>query len=630
MRRLALAIPLVAAIAVIAWWSFGREPGPANEPPPQAATTPVGPASDSAEPASTDVRSAQPAGDHLRVAGRIVDPLGEPISGCEVLLLPVADALLDPEPASALDRARTGPDGRFEVHGTVASRAVLVLQHPQFPPRTVELAARGTLDLGDVRLASALGCVALVRRAEDGGPVEGASVTLLPELVTAELANEPGRTTVERSARTGADGRALLYGVPPGGYRLRVTATGRASIERPYLQADSGPPHGFEIRLAAGHALSGRVVTPSGAAIADADVTIAPGPDVLGGSARTSTSGEFRLSGLPAGPVRVRVDAKDWSPVEVEAELPLAGPLVIRVTPAAELAGRVVDARTGAPIAGADVVATPADGFALVRGDRFVDASARTDDAGNFRIGGLPPGRFFVTASSERHAPARVGPLSAGPAPDQRPTLELEPAVVVHGRVLGASGRPVAGAEIEVMDPNDDGTEWAELVATAVHGPVPRAPATSAANGTFDVWANVTTQPSIRLRVRATGQATLLTGPIPIPEGVGAFRAGDLRMPAGHILAGVARDGQGRPLAGAAVCAEPVADPTAAPRQSVRTTTDAGGRFRFDALPAGPYDVFYYLPSTGNAASAADRRASTRTRVWLPQDGATALELAPR
>src|SRR5581483_11869655 len=70
---------------------------------------------------------------------------------------------------------------------------------------------------------------------------------------------------------------------------------------------------------------------------------------------------------------------------------------VVRLMPAAILAGRVAD-RDGEPVAGATVQAVRARGSGTA--ERYsVAASATTNDRGEYRIFGLPPGRYYLGSS---------------------------------------------------------------------------------------------------------------------------------------------------------------------------------------------------------------------------------------
>jgi Carboxypeptidase regulatory-like domain/TonB dependent receptor len=80
----------------------------------------------------------------------------------------------------------------------------------------------------------------------------------------------------------------------------------------------------------------------------------------------------------------------------IAACLLLAGPAAAQSTGA--ISGRIVDAQTARPVAGAVVIAT---GPALPGSE-----TARTDPAGEFEIGLLPPGAYALNVHADAHQPA--------------------------------------------------------------------------------------------------------------------------------------------------------------------------------------------------------------------------------
>ena len=115
--------------------------------------------------------------------------------------------------------------------------------------------------------------------------------------------------------------------------------------------------------------------------------------------------------------------------------------------PEAVLAGKVIDARDGAPIAGALVYVEPT-GFGVMRDDRHFTT---TDPAGRFTFTKLAGGGHRVTAvkdSSALHSAVGVV-LSAG----QTMTgliLRLDPYSTISG-IVRDSGTPVSGARLRAM-----------------------------------------------------------------------------------------------------------------------------------------------------------------------------------
>ena len=146
--------------------------------------------------------------------------------------------------------------------------------------------------------------------------------------------------------------------------------------------------------------------------------------------------------------------------------------------------GRVEDA-TGAPLAGAKVVAT---------NDRFVSlddterglpfgrrAEAETDASGRYELRVASAGFLKLGARAAGFAPYTDDDLTL-PADDvvELDPIVLEPGAILSGHVLDADRRPVAGAELVRLDPRDE-----DGVYFFGSGPAPVA--VTAADGTFRV-----------------------------------------------------------------------------------------------------------------------------------------------
>ncbi|MFZ0961250.1 MAG: carboxypeptidase-like regulatory domain-containing protein [Terriglobia bacterium] len=121
--------------------------------------------------------------------------------------------------------------------------------------------------------------------------------------------------------------------------------------------------------------------------------------------------------------------------------------------------GVVVKAGTGEPLRKATVQAFPAAN--RIEKEESQGGIAETDATGRFKIKGLPPGRYRLTAERNgfvvqwygQHTPAEPGAtviLSAGEKiPDV--TFQLIPAGVITGHVYDQDGEPVVYASVEAM-----------------------------------------------------------------------------------------------------------------------------------------------------------------------------------
>jgi hypothetical protein len=185
----------------------------------------------------------------------------------------------------------------------------------------------------------------------------------------------------------------------------------------------------------------------------------------------TDHDGSFTLSDLPAGEYRLTVSRVGFTPLVFGQRRPLEAPKTIALsegqTFTANLAltrggvihGHVLDA-FGEPIAGTRVQVLRSR---MVRGQRRLQSMGpgdQTDDTGGFRIYGLPPGDYYVTASAgpadsvKRDPPiyypgtpsyAEAQTISVPAGAEASADFQLVPlrSARVSGVVFDASGAPV-------------------------------------------------------------------------------------------------------------------------------------------------------------------------------------------
>ncbi|MGO9096062.1 MAG: carboxypeptidase regulatory-like domain-containing protein [Bryobacteraceae bacterium] len=112
------------------------------------------------------------------------------------------------------------------------------------------------------------------------------------------------------------------------------------------------------------------------------------------------------------------------------------------------LEGEVVNAVTGAPIAGARIkIATGPDAAIYTR----------ADDRGRFRLDALAPGSYTVSADSPgflKRSSTNVSippSTAAGAASPVKATVQLTPYAVIAGKITDPYGVPVAGCMVEIL-----------------------------------------------------------------------------------------------------------------------------------------------------------------------------------
>ncbi|MEJ7603132.1 MAG: carboxypeptidase-like regulatory domain-containing protein, partial [Kofleriaceae bacterium] len=255
-----------------------------------------------------------------------------------------------------------------------------------------------------------------------GRPVAGASVSL--------------RALAPRTTMTDTTGAWQLEGLLPRPYQLEARKEddwARANDVMP--TADRGP---IVLRLRAGSGLTVQVIDrATGAPLADTAVELR---DVARMSAVTDREGLVRLRGLPtSGAFVLDVRKPGWATERrlVSTGSPEQPVATVRVEldPAAALEGTVVD-EAGEPVADAVVQAV---GVAGVAADVVRDG-VRTDARGRFAITDANPTDVRVTAHHPHFLPG-ASPITGRGADDLE--VQLRPAGVVTGRVIGSDGAPV-------------------------------------------------------------------------------------------------------------------------------------------------------------------------------------------
>lgn len=444
--------------------------------------------------------SAEPPPAATFVDGRVIDTARRPLPGVRVDVVGDGGATIASEVADAEGSFRfPRVDAPGEVGWVMPSMKALVGGRPQVRDGAhallaVGLDARGTMlvvaepqaDFAGVVVDAGAGSGAIGAPGAAGGPLAGASVTVR---VRQELYRELGLVGFESPERdawavtTGGDGAFQIDGACGGGrVFLDVALAGYAPREVAL------PPFGSTdlvvelLRRDDAIDVVGRVVDARGAAVEDARVSMGEAIE------RTDADGRFRIrwsareaiqnatfSKMPDG-----VYAKTFDPLHVAAVKPgllpawrdleereLAEPLLLRLGPAPlAISGRVVD-RDGEPVEGVAVweldphrlgkellqqgeVSTTMDATIeeVLRGGGSGDRGALTGADGRFTLEGLMEGEYTLRAVH----PARMtaAPDVAVEAGATGVEIELAEAQLerVAGRVVSATGAPIAGVEV--------------------------------------------------------------------------------------------------------------------------------------------------------------------------------------
>jgi hypothetical protein len=210
--------------------------------------------------------------------------------------------------------------------------------------------------------------------------------------------------------------------------------------------------------------VSGIVVTnePTPVPIRRARVTLRPDLTSNGWSVTTDDEGRFVMRGVAAGRHTLEVSKPAWLTTSYGAARPgrPGTPIVVadgarienitlRMSRAGVIAGTVVD-RSGRPVPGVGVSAL-SYAFSQVTGERSLGrqsmwAAVTTDDQGNYRAFGLPPGEYVVVATLRSGPPAALMDLRRLAEGEVDRVLSQGPAFVAAGAAsAGQDPTPLVG-----------------------------------------------------------------------------------------------------------------------------------------------------------------------------------------
>lgn len=511
-----------------------------------------------------------------RFIGSVTAPDGKPLAATTVELLPIL-------PGFAAGRLRLeGGEVQPAAVSTPDERGRFVLSSPQEGVYRVRVTARG-------RVPMQSGPLALVDDAELPPVVlredAGASLRLVDSLgrpaagtwVFAESAGAAGggRSRIGlwqpdfRIGRTDSDGRLDLPRFA--GERLAVTwfETGIAADSTGIAEG----PATFTLQSRPSARREIRIVDPEGRGLAGLLLRAGPKAWPVG---VTDERGSLLVRGWPAEGLELRVTDSQGFSMSQRASAGEGQPVTVRFPAPGLLSGRVRDAGSGKPLAGA-LVWSPGDPGSFVR--------SGTD--GRFQQRAPEPETFWLEATAPGYLPKRIRVSPAQMQAGRGLAFALTQAQRVRGQVVDPQGVPVPGAWIsaELEQPGDRPPSGG--VEPSADG------GASDPAGAFELRR---LRPGLgyALRVERPGYLSAAASVVTPDRGSPQAPLKIVLQPSPRVF-GQVQDSQGRPISGAEVDVAAAAPKTRLsrilPEAAARATTDGQGRFTFAGLPAAELDL---------------------------------------
>ena len=396
-----------------------------------------------------------PAGDSDLDLGDFTLPVGQRIHGIVTGSdgQPVASAVVKARGRyqagqSAERESTTDSDGGFRLAGLSSEFADLAVRAAGYP-LLIRPGVRANSE-APVRIELVPGASLHGRVLDNGGNgVAGGLVRLTIEL-DYRAGGDPRvweREEMSPRASTDAEGRFRFDNLVPGtwsaGAHHRDEAAKVESIE-----LATGDQHEIELILRTPDELTVFVTTLHGEPVTDAVVQVRPeGEARFQGYGRTDGSGRTQVAVSP-GTADVQVEHKQLRDELRQVQLsPGPNELRIALHPGAEISGSVRSG-DGCPLALAAIEATTE--FSLDTG--LHRANTVADNNGAFRVTGLEPGRYTITARSPGYAdggPAQ--PIEIAEASVDGIEIVLEPGASIVGVVTGLTPSDLLQVDIRAV-----------------------------------------------------------------------------------------------------------------------------------------------------------------------------------
>ncbi|HVR74387.1 MAG TPA: carboxypeptidase-like regulatory domain-containing protein, partial [Planctomycetota bacterium] len=344
--------------------------------------------------------------------------------------------------------ASTGADGVFTLEGLPEGSVDLIASHSKYAQTMFQgLTIRaGETTIVQIELSGGGGIRGSLVRG--GAPVRGAQVH-----VSAADGKSGGK-----QAMTDAEGRFEIQGLAPGEYKVFVNMQGRGGLnERRTVTVHDDQTSQLDIVFGSTIRLFGRV-TSGGMPLSTGRVDAVQIENAgRNSSGNIDSSGNYSIDLPGSGKYFLFVGRGRQGGSKLEVVVPV-GASDLRhdiELPAGEISGIVFDAETGAPIRGAQIMASPAGSGARNLTDLLqgMQGMTQSDDLGRFTIVSVPPGSYSIRAFQDGYVEGRLERADVSEREgsfDNR--IALERGITLRAKVVDSEGRPVSQAMALLRD----------------------------------------------------------------------------------------------------------------------------------------------------------------------------------
>lgn len=549
-----------------------------------------------------------PFGDEIggMVGGLVIDDQGKPIAGATVAVSQRFSAGINMRGYEDDDRftANTDSSGRYRLRELAAgidmnmwvfADGYAPVQAPPFQALPSE-----TQDLPPVVLKSGYSLTGTVKDA-GGNPLQ-ANVVMSMQPRDAFRAGAPDKQAEDDRAlgREVAvlcddNGNFAFSNLAEGIWILKADYEGFARAEvRPLMLMQGQAVEPQFLTLGDEHIISGVVLNDDRMPVADALISVArtqPRP-VMSDFTRSREDGTFDVRGLQEGIYGLSVQAEGYTngrSGRLEAD---TQGLEIILQQKANVSGRI--SGPGGALANFSL-----EVFRTRRGNPTYGMTgtnfefSATD--GTYVLENLDPGSYILLARSPGMAPTWSSSFMLQREDVSGIDVMMQSGASIEGRVVDADGKPLANTVVSLHGNDYDPEQVDSLFGAAINDPnnVPKLEVRTGADGRF-VMENAYLG-SVQLFVQhQTHMPTLL--PLDLREGQVA-QAGDIQLYRGATIFGTVFGPDGKFLAGGTVN---LGRKDGASFFNRTVTVDARGRYRFDGLRAGTYEVVAFPSANEN------------------------------